>query len=590
MGIKKFILQTIAPFKLQLTFFVFGSVVWAIELPLRPYFIKCAIDSVTLGNISQNKEKFFLYIFLYFLLILSKFIINTAYEYIWLKFFPQLKANIGVQVFKDLIDLPYAFYQNHFAGSLGNRLNNCVNSIPRIIRILNEEFFRYLLAILISSYTLWYIDFKCSLALTIWVSIYISISIIMAPLVKKRSIEVAKEASRGMGYVVDVLSNIVNTKLFNNEKIEVKEVIRNFNKWKNLAQARDFILVNLYTFQALAFIIFQAACIYWLLKISDQESVINVGDFVLVFSISFSIYSSLHGLARTIADYSENLGTVSEALSLIYSFKGIKDKPTAVDLKVSNGRIVFDAVEFHYRDKSTEPLFQNKSVTIKAGQKVGLVGFSGSGKTTFINLILRLYDVTGGYIFIDDQNIRDVTQDSLHRAIAMIPQDPFLFHRTLMDNIRYGRIDATNEDVIKAAKKAHAHEFIIKLPQRYESLVGERGVKLSGGQRQRIAIARAILKNAPILILDEATSQLDSITESNIQKSLWELMQNKTTIVVAHRLSTLLHMDRILVFDKGKIVEDGIHTELLNKGGLYKTLWDAQVGGLLPDKRDKDEL
>ena len=206
-------------------------------------------------------------------------------------------------------------------------------------------------------------------------------------------------------------------------------------------------------------------------------------------------------------------------------------------------------------------------------------------------MILRLYDVTDGAILIDGQGIRDVRQDSLHESIAMIPQDPSLFHRSLMDNIRYGRIDATDAEVMEAAKKAHAHEFITKAPQGYDSLVGERGVKLSGGQRQRIAIARAILKNAPILIFDEATSQLDSVTEALIQDSLWELMQNKTTIVIAHRLSTLLHMDRVLVFDQGKIVEEGTHDELLAKDSLYKKLWDAQVGGFLGDeiKGNKDE-
>lgn len=263
----------------------------------------------------------------------------------------------------------------------------------------------------------------------------------------------------------------------------------------------------------------------------------------------------------------------------------IKDKSNASQLVVTQGRIEFSKVKFHYQGGYS--LFQNKSVTIEPGQKVGLVGYSGSGKSTFVNLILRLYEVVDGQILIDGQNLAEVTQESLRQAIAMIPQDPTLFHRSLMDNIRYGRTDATDEEVILASRKAHAHEFISLLPEGYKTLVGERGVKLSGGQRQRIAIARAILKNAPILMLDEATSQLDSITESNIQESLWDLMQGKTTLIVAHRLSTLLHMDRILVFDKGHIIEDGTHTELLNRGGLYKTLWDAQVGGFLPDQQNE---
>ncbi|MGV8948429.1 MAG: ABC transporter ATP-binding protein [Candidatus Paracaedibacter sp.] len=251
------------------------------------------------------------------------------------------------------------------------------------------------------------------------------------------------------------------------------------------------------------------------------------------------------------------------------------------------GEIIFKDVGFHY--KGTDPLFHKKSVVIKPGKKVGLVGFSGSGKTTFVNLILRLYDVTSGQILIDGQDIRDVTQDSLHEAIGMIPQDPSLFNHTLRENIRLGQTNATDAEIKLAAKKAYAHSFIKELPDQYDTMVGERGVKLSGGQRQRIAIARVVLKNAPILILDEATSQLDSVTEILIQDSMWELMQGKTALVIAHRLSTLLHMDRILVFDKGKIVQDGGHSELIAQEGLYKILWSAQVGGFLPeDKKPKE--
>jgi ATP-binding cassette subfamily B protein len=253
---------------------------------------------------------------------------------------------------------------------------------------------------------------------------------------------------------------------------------------------------------------------------------------------------------------------------------------------VDKGEISFKNVQFHY--KGATPLFESMNITIHAGQKVDLVGYSGSGKTSFVNLILRLFDINGGQILIDNQDISKVTQDSLRENIGMIPQDPSLFHRSLAENIRYGKPHASDVEVIDAAKRAHAHEFIEKLPNGYESLVGERGVKLSGGQRKRVAIARAILKNAPILILDEATSQLDSVNENYIQKSLHELMAGKTTIVIAHRLSTLLHMDRILVFDAEKIVEDGTHGELLAKSSLYKTLWDAQVGGFLPDRHEEN--
>jgi len=253
-------------------------------------------------------------------------------------------------------------------------------------------------------------------------------------------------------------------------------------------------------------------------------------------------------------------------------------------LVVKKGTIEFENVSFRYH--KGRDIFLDKSLTIKGGEKVGLVGFSGSGKTTFVNLILRFFDVDEGRILIDGQNIADATQDSLRAQIAMIPQDTSLFHRTLMENIRYGKLDATDEEVIDASKRGHCHEFIMQLEEGYESLVGERGIKLSGGQRQRITVARAILKNAPILILDEATSALDSITEKYIKESLADLMRGRTTIVIAHRLSTLADMDRILVFKDGHVIEDGNHSALITLDGHYAKLWNMQAGGFLPEEEE----
>jgi ATP-binding cassette subfamily B protein len=220
---------------------------------------------------------------------------------------------------------------------------------------------------------------------------------------------------------------------------------------------------------------------------------------------------------------------------------------------------------------------------------VGLVGFSGSGKSTFLNLVLRFYDIQKGRILIDGQDVRDVTQDSLRRAVSMIAQEPMLFHRSLRENVRYGSLDATDDEVQDAARRVHAHDFIVSLPDGYDALVGERGVKLSGGQRQRVAIARAVLKNAPIFLLDEATSSLDSVTERHIQESIANLMKGRTAIVIAHRLSTIAHLDRIVVFHAGEVVEDGTHAELLVRGGHYARLWNMQAGGFLPDREHVDE-
>ena len=314
------------------------------------------------------------------------------------------------------------------------------------------------------------------------------------------------------------------------------------------------------------------------------DGLVTIGDFVLISSMTYHVTENIWFISEVIGQINEAIGKSKQSLKMLFTPIEINDKPDAKEVVVTKGEITFDKVNFQYNDNPA--IFEDKSIIIPSGQKLGLVGYSGSGKSTFVNLILRLYDIQSGAILIDGQDIRDVSQKSLHQNIGMIPQDPSLFHRTLMDNIRYANINATDNEVIEASKKARAHNFILKLKLGYQSLVGERGTKLSGGQRQRIAIARAILKNAPILILDEATSALDSVTEGEIQDSLNELMHGKTVIVIAHRLSTLLHMDRILVFDNGKIVEDGSHVKLLEQNRIYKELWDAQSNGFLPQKKE----
>jgi ATP-binding cassette subfamily B protein len=325
------------------------------------------------------------------------------------------------------------------------------------------------------------------------------------------------------------------------------------------------------------------ACSCYFLVVLYGKNLVTIGDFALILGLSMETGHMVWFTMSEVDEFNKATGRCKQSLKTLMVPLEIEDKLNSTTLNCAKGAITFNRIAFHYKDN--QPLFQNQSIEIKAGQKVGLVGYSGGGKSTFVHLILRIYDIKDGAILIDGQDIRNVTQASLRANIAMIPQDPSLFHRSLMENIRYGRIDASDAEVRSAAQKAHAHAFIEMLPQGYDSLVGERGIKLSGGQRQRIAIARAILKNAPILILDEATSQLDSVTENLIQTSLWQLMHDKTTLVIAHRLSTLLRMDRILVFDQGMIVEDGTHAQLLANNGLYKTLWDAQLGGFLPDKK-----
>ena len=311
-----------------------------------------------------------------------------------------------------------------------------------------------------------------------------------------------------------------------------------------------------------------------------KQGWVTPGDCALVLSLSMSFVWHIFHSSNQIQRFSKLVGTCKQALSIIQIPHEITDRDDAKPLVVTKGEIKFNQVFFHYENLT--PLFKKLTIVIEPGQKVGLVGFSGGGKTTFLKLILRLMDTQSGFISIDDQDIKAVFQYSLREQIATIQQETELFHRTIIENIRFANANASDEDIISAAKKARCHDFILELPNQYQTIVGERGVKLSGGQKQRIAIARAFLKNAPILLLDEATSALDSITEEYIHKALYDLMINKTALVIAHRLSTLKNMDRLLVFENGEIVEDGSMRALLtNKEGYFYKLWHMQAKGFI---------
>ncbi|MBP9762900.1 ABC transporter ATP-binding protein, partial [Patescibacteria group bacterium] len=308
-----------------------------------------------------------------------------------------------------------------------------------------------------------------------------------------------------------------------------------------------------------------------------QSGNLTIGDFALLQGYAYTLTNTLSEIGRTLRNLFGALADAKEMVEILEKPIEIKDADPATALAISEGTIHFKNVGFQYHSQSSG--VQDLSLAIRGGEKIALVGPSGAGKSTLTKLLFRFYDVQKGSITIDGQDIREITQDSLRQAISLVPQEPILFHRTILDNIRYGRPEATTEEVMAAAKKARCHTFIERLPDGYNTYVGERGIKLSGGERQRVAIARAILKNAPILVLDEATSSLDSESEALIQEALTELMQGKTTIVIAHRLSTVMQMDRILVLDGGKVVDEGSHASLIERDGLYRSLWNIQAGG-----------
>lgn len=504
--------------------------------------------------------------------------------YLNYKFQPVIKNKIISETFEYILGSSQQFFHDNLSGRISNQINILADNIERILHRISIDFIRNFSLLLIAFFSMYYVNPKFFYTLAIWFIAFSAFSIWMSKRLVNLSDIHTNAESMISGQLVDSITNVSNIRIFARRIYEVFRLENSLLVTKDTFQIKEIFLVKLHFVQGMLIAIMLGFMVYFLIHLYGNH-LISVGDFALILGLSIEVAHITWYTMSQVDEFYQAVGKCKQSLSSLIVPQNIKDKKEAPNVLIIKGQITFEGVKFNY--KGTEPLFQNKSVTIEAGQKVGLVGYSGSGKSTFANLILRLYDVTEGSILIDGQDIRNMTQDSLRSNIAMIPQDPSLFHRTLMENIRYGRIEASDSEVIEAAKKAHAHEFINKLQLGYESPVGERGIKISGGQRQRIAIARAILKNAPILILDEATSQLDSVTESKIQDSLWELMEDKTTIVIAHRLSTLLHMDRIIVFDQGNIVEDGTHAELLDRNGLYKTLWDAQVGGFLPDKKSK---
>jgi ATP-binding cassette subfamily B protein len=398
--------------------------------------------------------------------------------------------------------------------------------------------------------------------------------------VRKRRQALSKTVT---GHVADAIVNVPTVKTFAHEERELNHH-RDLNRQLTNVRIEDWrtgsSMAN--TRQAVLTVM-QIGFVVLLIKaVGNDPSLLDVGIFAFSFTTTLSVrLMQLHPLMRQLEDGFLNASPMTEIIS---QQSEIQDIPNAKRLKASKGAIDLKNVEFQYADSGlVNQVFDKLNLAIKPGEKIGLVGPSGGGKSTLTRLLLRFEDIDGGTISIDKQNIAKVTQESLRQAISYVPQEPLLFHRTVADNIRYGKPDASLEEVQAAAKLAYADEFIQELSEGYDTVVGERGVKLSGGQRQRVAIARAILKDAPLLILDEATSALDSESEVYIQQALWQLMENRTTIVIAHRLSTIQKMDRILVLENGRITEQGSHAQLLKRKGTYATLWNHQSGGFMED-------
>lgn len=573
-----FLINAIRPFKFYVGLHLFVVLYNAIDMSLWPYLTKLLIDKLAVTPHQEVISQVWPIALLLILFTILPGMVWRLSDYSWMHLTPLLKKKITSETMDYAMQHSHNFFQNNFSGSLAHKVRDLAGSTQPMLARIIYNFLHVILTLIIAFIALFSIHKIFAFGLIVWALIFIFMAMKAAKVAEPMSVAVADQQTKNMGNLVDVLSNIANVRFFNGMRFESNRVKALQDDYTKLSRRRSIFLIKFYIGHAITFTLYFIFCICGLIWLYAHNQV-TLGDFLMLFTINNWIIHLMWMSATEINAFLEDVGTINQALSIINQPLQIKDVPHANILKAPHGEIIFEDVGFAYH-KNSEPLFCNKSLVIKPGEKVGLVGHSGGGKTTFVNLILRFFDVDSGRILIDGQDISKVTQESLRAAIGMIPQDPSLFHRSLNENISYGS-EASEEQIIAAAKKAHAHDFIENLSEKYESLVGERGVKLSGGQRQRIAIARAFLKNAPILILDEATSQLDSITENLIQEALKNLMKNKTTIVIAHRLSTLADMDRILVFDSGKIVEDGSHQELLALNAIYKKLWDAQVGGFL---------
>ncbi len=482
-----------------------------------------------------------------------------------------------------LLKQSVSFFQNDFAGRIATKVMQTSLSIREAVMKLLDVFVYVLVYFTAMLLMVWQASTWLMVPMLVWLIFYVMVQLYFVPRLKRVSAEQADARSLMTGRIVDSYTNISTVKLFSHSQREadyarngMQEFLHTVHRQMRLSSGITLCVEALN--YLLIFSITAISIALWM-----NES-ISVGAIAIAISLALRLNGMSHWIMWEVSALFEHLGTTVDGAATLAQPRDILDQANASSLQVSQGRIQFDAVGFNYGNQ--QRVLQNLDLVIQPGEKVGLVGRSGAGKSTLVNLLLRFHDVEAGRILIDDQDIREVTQDSVRASIGVVTQDTSLLHRTVRENILYGNASATDTQMIDAAKQAEAHDFITQLSDPkggigYEAQVGERGVKLSGGQRQRIAIARVLLKDASILVLDEATSALDSEVEAAIQASLYSLMQGKTVIAIAHRLSTIAAMDRLVIMDQGQIVEQGTHDSLIAANGLYASLWARQTKGFL---------
>ncbi|HET9174159.1 MAG TPA: ABC transporter ATP-binding protein [Candidatus Saccharimonadales bacterium] len=543
-----------------------------------PYLISRIMGSLTHHGISVSHYMYALLVFSALGVLLNYVSFDALF-----RLQPKVMNDLQEEALVALMKRGVSFHNNRVSGKLVSDVIDYPTSFIQLCNVLIIDILPFLsvivLGIVLVALHSWLLGLVLFLMAVVSIGTGIILRIRMTPFRKVRHAALKDVTS----HISDVIVNNTTVKTFGNETYELTKH-RSLATHLQAARTHDWHKIATDgTRRNLFLLLFQIAFILVVVQEIHGNPAL-LGPSIFAFSYTITVSNRLFQVGTMLRTLEDSLTLAMPTTEMLGEVPEIVDTPDAKELQVDSGAIDFRDVTFRYSDASSgHDVFSNLSLDIKAGEKVGLVGPSGGGKSTLTRLLLRFEDIQGGTICIDDQNIATVTQTSVRQAIAYVPQEPLLFHRTITDNIAYGNLQATARDVQRAATQAHAHDFIMSLPNGYDTVVGERGVKLSGGQRQRVAIARAILKDAPILVLDEATSALDSESEKYIQEALWNLMQGRTAIVIAHRLSTIQRLDRIIVLDGGRVVEDGTHAALLSAGGLYASLWNHQSGGFLEE-------
>lgn len=576
----QFLWDVIKPYRWWYALMLQAPIVTAFYMFANNYSLKLLIDAF-----SQPKND---YSHLFYPIALFIFA-QTILDITWrlsnigeLKAEPYARHRLLLKAFDYIQYHSYSFYQNNQSGTVISKLKGILDGYDAVFANIHHIVGKNLCTVLVSIFVLLIVNTTVFVFMLVWSIVVILIMYPMALKLNRLSNEAAESKHQIIGLFSDNITNIFSLFYFATRKKELKRADKLMTE--NYVPCQ----IRMYKYDLKFNVI--GSLLYWFMLISiflfmidlRKHAVISTGDFIFVMLTAITVSFELWQFITGTCEFMKQIGDFKSSFSILAMPHSMTDNPNANEYQIKQGAIEFKNLSFAY--DNGKPVFSALNLSVRAGEKIGIIGHSGAGKSTLVSLLLKNFKPTGGAILLDGKNIDEITADSLRKQISLIPQDIMLFHRSIADNIAYAAEEPSLPAIKEAAKLANIDEYIESLPEQYETIVGERGIKLSGGQRQRIAIARAILKNAPIIILDEATSSLDSITEQQIQQSINVMLEqnNATVIAIAHRLSTIRHMDRIVVLDEGKIIEEGSFEQLLNiEKGYFKTLWDSQVNGMV---------